>query len=93
MPTRQAPQEHRLVAKVKDYKQVFSSLAGQRVLQDLIVHGHILGTCFSKGDPYESAFMEGERNAVLRILSVLKTSPAEIQARINEMEERRRENA
>ncbi|HLE40019.1 MAG TPA: hypothetical protein VI956_00790 [Nitrospirota bacterium] len=88
-----AGKEHKLVAKIKDYKQIFKCQAGERVMNDLMLQCHFLDPAFVKGDPNESAFMEGERNVVLRILKILNTSPAEIAARIETMEQKRREDA
>ena len=55
-----------------DYKATFESHSGKNVLKDLMKAGHILSSCFDPND-LEMARMEGERNVVLRILSLLDT--------------------
>lgn len=53
------------------YQAFFSSQDGEKVLFDLMKNHHMMGSTFCK-DPYDSAFKEGERAVVLRILSLLK---------------------
>jgi hypothetical protein len=43
---------------------------------------HVFGSTFSK-DPYELALKEGERNTVLRILSILQIDPQKLLDDIN----------
>lgn len=73
-------------AKVHDYKVVFGSEAGERVLYDLMRSAHVLSTTFSV-EPCEMAMREGERNIVLRILTVLKMDPEKLRAKIAEGEQ------
>lgn len=55
---------------VENYKQCFTSPAGAKVLQDLeAAYGHRIS--FSS-DPYATAYKEGQRSMVLRILTMLK---------------------
>lgn len=56
---------------VLQYKAVFSGEAGERVLGDLCRRFHILGSTFSLRNTNESFLKEGERNAVLYILSMV----------------------
>jgi len=56
----------------KDYKDVFSTEAGQRVLMDLVREGSFLQNTF-KGDVNGMLLKEGKRNMVLYILSIIKT--------------------
>ena len=72
------------VARSQDYKNVFNSLQGQRVLYDLMKNHHVLSTTHVKGDPYESAMKEGERLVVIRILAFLKLNPQKLQQLIEE---------
>lgn len=74
------------LAKVQDYQKFFSTEHGKRVMYDLFnAHGMMRPT-FSK-DPMELAFNEGERNVILRILSILKTSPEKLVKQIEESDE------
>jgi hypothetical protein len=56
---------------VIDYKRTFDTPHGKRVLFDLMNVGHILGSTFAKGDPHLSAYKEGQRAIVRRILTKL----------------------
>lgn len=69
------------VTKVQAYQSVFSGKEGQEVLEDLIKTHYVLGTTFD-GDATKIIFREGERNVVLRILSLLKMDAKVIQERI-----------
>lgn len=71
---------------VENYKATFSSPTGKKVLLDLIRTHHLMSSTFNK-DPLEMARMEGERNAVLRILTLLKVNPAQFEQRIREADE------
>ena len=53
-----------------DYRLVFDSEAGQRVLADLARFAHLGHPSYVRGDAMETAFREGERNVVLRILAL-----------------------
>lgn len=68
--------------QVASYQSVFNSEDGKKVLYDMMKVHHIFGSTFSK-DPYESALKEGERNAVLRILSILQIDPQKLLEDIN----------
>ncbi len=83
--------ENKQVSRVKSYKIAFGTEHGQIVLRDLMKAHNVLGPCFVKGDPYESALREGERNAVLRIFSFLKVDPIRLQMLI-EKNEKENEN-
>ena len=54
------------------YREVFSSDEGQKVLDDLKSRFGFQQTTHVPGDPYESAFFEGQRNAVLLILRMME---------------------
>ena len=61
-------QEH--AELVENYKQCFSTPAGEQVLKDLeAAYGNRIS--FSS-DPYATAYKEGQRSLFLRILSMLK---------------------
>lgn len=65
------------------YQATFSSAEGEKVLFDLMRTHHIVGTTFSK-DPYEMALKEGERNVVLRIISILKIDVDKLAKKIDD---------
>ena len=54
-----------------DYKMVFKSEAGERVLSDLEKRCSFHTTTHIKGDSHESAFLEGTRSVVLFINNML----------------------
>lgn len=64
--------EHKYLTRVADYKNVFGSAQGKRVLEDLCRNHFMFTTTNVKGDQIESIRREGERLVVLRILSHLK---------------------
>jgi hypothetical protein len=68
--------------QVASYQAVFNSEEGKKVLYDMMKVHHIFGSTFSK-DPYELALKEGERNTVLRILSILQIDPQKLLDDIN----------
>ncbi len=53
-----------------DYRGTFSTQEGERVLADL-TSAYYHRSSFSK-DPYETAFKEGQRAVIVRILNLLK---------------------
>lgn len=53
------------------YKKTFSGPDGELVLKDLMREGNFLGTTFVAGDPYHSAYSEGARSLVVRIIEQL----------------------
>lgn len=74
------------LAKLSDYQKVFGDLIGKKVLRDMMQEHFMLKPTFVKGDPYQTAFNEGERNVMLRLLAVLKIDPKELEQRIQEGE-------
>ncbi len=76
-------QATRQIAKISDYKLVFNSPHGQRVLMDMMKNHRMLSSSFDS-DPLKMALYEGERNVVLRILSMLKIDIQELHKRIEE---------
>ena len=56
----------------EDYYNLFvQSDTGRRVLEDLKMAHHFKSSTFSV-DPYQTALREGERNVILRILTILE---------------------
>ena len=54
-----------------DFKTVFNSDEGKRVLADLEKRCHFLTTTNIKGDSHESAYLEGQRSVFLFIKQML----------------------
>jgi hypothetical protein len=71
---------------VADYKLLFESESGQRVLFDLMKVGHFMTTSF-QGEVHDCVFREGERNMVNYILTMLKQDPVELKRMIDKQEE------
>ena len=55
-----------------DFKTVFNSDEGKRVLADLEKRCHFLTTTNIKGDSHESAYMEGQRSILLFLKAMLQ---------------------
>ena len=55
-----------------DYKTVFNSDEGVRVMADLEKRCHFMTTTNIKGDSHESAYMEGQRSVLLFIKQMLQ---------------------
>lgn len=68
--------------QVSFYQSFFNSEDGKKVLYDLMKVHHVVGSTFSK-DSHEMALKEGERNVVLRILSILQVDPQKLLEDIN----------
>lgn len=79
-PMKKAAQ--RSVSKVKLYQSVFSGPEGRKVLLDLMSTHGMMNSTFS-GDVNAMLIKEGERNVVLRILTMLKQDINQLQERIN----------
>lgn len=80
--------EKNFVTKVIDYKNVFNSKQGKRVLYDLMRQHHVLQTTFAKNDtPHEISFKEGARMVIIRILTLLQQDPRKLEQLIKEADE------
>lgn len=78
----------RKTAKAIDYKRVFGTEQGKRVLFDMMKAGHMLDSTMSRGaTSHDLAFREGERNFVLRVMTILKTDPEKLKQQIEEGEQ------
>ena len=55
-----------------NYKTIFNTDEGKRVLYDLEKRCHYHSTTNVKGDSHESAYMEGQRSVLLFIKSMLQ---------------------
>ncbi len=63
--------------RLGDYRVVFGSAEGKRVLHDLIARHYVLGTTFHQ-EPTIVAFNEGQRDVVLHILRYMQMTPKDI---------------
>ena len=63
--------DQKLVNLIKDYKVIFGSEEGKRVLDDLKKRSHFYSTTHVKGDSHESAFYEGQRSLVVFMESLI----------------------
>ena len=59
----------------KDYKIIFGGDEGQRILNDLKLRFHESTTTHQKGDPYETAFGEGQRSVLNFIKAMINSKP------------------
>ena len=65
-------QNKKLLELKKDYKIIFDSEQGQRVLNDLEKRCHEFVTTFSKDSSHETAFLEGQRSTLIFIKAMIK---------------------
>lgn len=68
----------RRIKRQGSYDSAFKSPSGAEVLKDLIHAHYVLQPTFHQ-DPNVAAFQEGQRAVVMRILSILNTTPEEIE--------------
>lgn len=71
-----------LNSRRRDYRAVFETPAGQKVLKDLMTFGKFFDTSYVPGDPTTTAYNEGMRRMILRILSIMEKDPAKHQEMI-----------
>jgi len=69
-----------------DYKRVFGTEQGQRVLNDLIASHYVMGSTYGRGEnaAMDLAFREGQRQVVLRIMTIMKYDPEQVANQIKE---------
>ncbi len=70
---KQANQPSKQYQNVKLYENAFSGEAGKAVLKDLRRTFYDV-SCYTPGDAYSTAYMEGQRAVVLYIISKLSQS-------------------
>ena len=63
-----------------DYRAVFETVTGQKVLEHMAKEAHLFEPTFVPGDPYLSALREGEQRVVLSILKLLNTDLSKFQS-------------
>lgn len=61
------------------YHDVFNSDSGRLVLHDLLKAGHFFRACYDPKNTHNTAFMNGERNMVLRIKGFLNLTEEEVE--------------
>lgn len=71
---------------ISQYKKVFGSPEGKAVLYDLMRANHVLSSTYDPTVESHVFLREGQRNAVLRILTILKMNPEMYLKEINEQE-------
>ena len=72
----------------RDYKEVFSTEAGKRVLKDLCDRCGVFSP-ISADNPHSMAWMEGRRESAMDILRTLAISEAVLMTLYEEMENER----
>jgi len=69
------------VVKYNAYKKVFSGPEGKLVLEDMMANHGMMAPMY-KGNVKDMLIKEGERNAVLRILTILNVDITALKERI-----------
>jgi hypothetical protein len=64
-------QNSKLSQLIKDYKFVYSSDEGKRVLSDLEKRCHEFVTTHDKSNSHETAFLEGQRSVLIFIKNMV----------------------
>jgi hypothetical protein len=72
-----------------DYKRVFGSEQGRRVLSDLIANHFVMNSTYSRGPQAEldMAFKEGQRQVVMRLMTIMKYDPEQTAQAIKESDD------
>ena len=60
-----------LLSLIKNYKIVFNSDDGKKVIKDLEKRCHEFVPTHAKGDSHETAFLEGQRSVLVFIKSMI----------------------
>lgn len=68
------------------YQRVFDSMDGKKVLQDMMNANHFKTTTMTN-DPYQTAFNEGARSVILRILDTCNVSIEKLEEYYKRQEE------
>lgn len=74
-----------LKATILAYKRFFDSEDGKLILKDLMRACHMMTSTMDK-DPHETAFNEGARSVVLRILKTNNTSIEQLNELVKRLE-------
>jgi len=78
---------HKRATIIQDYKRVFGSVSGKRVLKDLMQIHNFYSSSFSQDSDTLTAFNEGKRDVILRILHHIKVDVDDLMKMIEEMED------
>ena len=65
------PTNDKRIQLIKDYKFVFSSDEGKRILSDLEKRCHEFVTTHDKSNSHETAFLEGQRSVLIFIKNMV----------------------
>jgi|TARA_Y100000310_G_scaffold162918_1_gene162875 hypothetical protein len=68
---KQTDSNKELISLIKNYKIVFSSDDGKKVIEDLKKRCHELVTTHDKNNSHETAFLEGQRSVLIFIKSMI----------------------
>ena len=79
--------QRKQLKRLEAYHSVFTSPNGKIVLNDMMKAHFVLQTTHVPMDAVATAHNEGERNAVIRILSILKVTPQKMQRMMEEASE------
>ena len=81
------------VSQIQDYKDTFTSDSGERVLLDLMERCDMLNSTRNLDDPNTDnmIFREGQRNVVLRILTLVEKDMKQLRILIKQREEQIRQ--
>lgn len=78
MTEKQEQEDKESQKRQRAYYDLFTSKLGQTILEDMRVG--FCGTSHVAGDPYTTAFNEGQRVVVLKIEAIIKTVEHEIRS-------------
>lgn len=78
------PVQEQKLALLHDYKAVFGTPQGKRVLQDLMAKGGLLQSNYVPGDSHGTAYNEGARSLVLHIFEILRIDLKQLQSTLSE---------
>lgn len=67
-----------IINRKTNYQQCFKTPAGEKVLQDLMLFCKYRDSSFVVGDPNQTAFNEGMRRVILRIIKFMEMTDDDI---------------
>ncbi len=76
----------RRLATIENYKEIFNTPGGKRVLWDLMQEHYVIAPTFDGCEALEMAYREGQRNVVLRILQLMKIDVRKLAEALEERE-------
>lgn len=72
-----------------DYGTCFKTAAGRKVLAHLLTVGHVYEPCHVPGDPYSTAFRDGQRDLAVMVLMHLAPISDEVLRSADDLEDDR----